>query len=148
MTGFPPEFLDEAFRDLPTILLRSAMIAHRREHTIEHLLDALDGVLVPDLTEHRLFRFNGQQRRRGNAAERKARPPHPADVVTIEHHRRCHGADVIEATLGDLVETDQCRHRLWNLDAPDDLSTLEGGLPVTREERCQRLHARSSGSND
>src|SRR5262245_41854112 len=99
MTGFPPEFLDEAFRDLPAILLRSAMIAHRREDTIEHLLDALDGALAPDLTEHRVFRFNGQQRRRGNAAERKARAAHPADVITIERHRRCHGADVVQAPL-------------------------------------------------
>src|SRR5262245_11481628 len=99
MTRLPPEFLDEAFRHLATILLRSAMIAHRRKHTIEHLLHPLDGVLVPELTEYRLLRFNCQQRRRRNPAERKARPPHAAAVVTLERHRRRHGADVVEAPL-------------------------------------------------
>src|SRR6185369_3323289 len=148
MTRFPPEFLDETLRNLSAIFLRSAMIAHRRENAVEHLLHALGRALVPHLSEHRLLRFNDQQRRRRNAAEREPRASYPTAVVAIEHHRRRHRTDVVEPPLGDLVKPHECRQRLRNLDAPDDFATRERGLPVAGEERSKWLHAWSRGSDD
>src|SRR4030095_2180819 len=56
--------------------------------------------------------------------------------------------DVIEATLGNLVETHERRQWFRYLDAPDDLAVLEDVLALARDERAQRLLARSDRSND
>src|SRR5437762_5959666 len=93
MTRVPPEFLDQAFRHLAAVLLRSAMIAHRFEDALEHLLRTLDGILVPGLADDGLLRFSHQQRCRGDAAEGEPRPPYSTGVVTIERHRRRDRAD-------------------------------------------------------
>src|SRR6266545_4281045 len=124
------------------------MIAHRLEDALEHLLHTLDGILVPRLADDGLRCFPYEQRCRGDAAEGEPGPPYSTGVIAIERHRRRDRADVIETPLGHFVEPHERGQRFRNLDSGENLAALERRLPVSREERCERLHPPAVGPGD
>ena len=92
-------------------------------------LHALDGRLVPRLTDDARFGLGDADRRRGDAAEREPRPAHAAVPIAIDRHRRGDRADVVEPPLRDLVEAHELRQRLRDLDA---VSISPGCIAVLR----------------
>src|SRR5688572_14556283 len=98
------------------------MIAHRRQRAVEDLLDALDRILVPGVSQDGVFGRNGAQRDRGDAAKSESRALHGPALITIDRHRGRDGTDVVEDAPGYFVEAHQRRQWLGYLDRTQHLA--------------------------